>query len=79
MGNPEIGWSFGRENELKRELLEQRDKRMGVSSKYFQMSRKDLVKLAQPQVGSQLLAGKFMNKNTPRIDGVFDIEEVESK
>jgi hypothetical protein len=71
LGEPMLAWSFSRAGELKPELLQERDRRMGIDSEERRMARQELVGLAHPQEGVDALAGRFAGPTSP-IEGVVD-------
>jgi len=74
LGTPELAWSFNRDGEAIPGLLEQRDRRLHVSTAEKRKDREDLQPLAQPQVGVDQLKQSFMKTGTP-IPGVIDKRE----
>ncbi len=71
LGEPMLAWSFGREGEADPALMEERDRRMGVSTEQKRRERQELVPLARPQANVDTLNGKFDRPTTP-IPGVVD-------
>lgn len=59
MGPAMLAWSFNRDGEAQPGLIEQRDRRMGISSTERRNHRKDLVPLAKPQEGVDALRAHF--------------------
>jgi hypothetical protein len=70
-GPPALAWSFNREGEARPGLVEDRDRRMAISTEAKRRERQDLVPLAHPQAGVDLLKGKFGRPTQP-IPGVVD-------
>jgi hypothetical protein len=71
LGDPMLAWSFNRDGEDKPALVEERDKRFGVSTADKRKQRQDLTDLARPQAGVDDLKGKFARPTTP-LAGVTD-------
>lgn len=71
LGAPVLEWSFNRDGEAKRELIEQRDQRMKLNSATKRRQRADLAPLARPQEGVDTLNGAFRHPTQP-IPGVTD-------
>ena len=71
LGEPELAWSFNRDGEVKPELLERRDRQMGISSSEKRKDRQDLVDMANPQMGVDALKDAFPGP-TESIPGVRD-------
>ncbi|WP_084267403.1 OBAP family protein [Azohydromonas lata] len=71
LGPPMLAWSFNRDGEAVPELVEQRDRRMGVDSSAKRAERSDLTGLARPQSGVDALKGRF-GRPTADIPGVTD-------
>jgi len=65
LGEPLLAWSFNRDGEAKPGLVEDRDKRMGISSAEKRHERRELVTLAQPQFGVDALKNSFEGPVTP--------------
>lgn len=70
LGEPALAWSFNRDGEAQPELVQQRDRKLGVSTDESRRNRADLVPLAHPQQGVDALKAKFPQA-TP-IPGVVD-------
>jgi hypothetical protein len=66
-----LAWSFNRDGEEKPAMVEERDKRFGVSSADKRKQRRDLTELAKPQSGVDDLKGRFARPTTP-LAGVTD-------
>lgn len=71
LGEPTLAWSFNRFGEARPELVEQRDRRMDISTEERRQARQDLVPLARPQSGVDVLKGAFPGPTRP-IPGVVD-------
>ncbi|HSO43862.1 MAG TPA: OBAP family protein [Rhodospirillales bacterium] len=71
LGEPALAWSFNRFGEARQELIDERDRRMGVESEKLREARQDLLPLAHPQAGVNALKGKFPGPTRP-IPGVID-------
>lgn len=71
LGEPRLAWSFSRFGEAQRELIEERDRRMGIGTEELRQSRQDLTPLARPQAGVDALHGRFEGPTQP-IPGVVD-------
>lgn len=70
LGPAMLAWSFNRDGEVRPGLVESRDARMGVDTLAHREARQDLVELARPQAGVDLLREHFPAA-TP-IPGVVD-------
>jgi hypothetical protein len=70
LGPPMLAWSFNRDGEAKPGLVEQRDKKMGISSAEKRRQRADLQSLAKPQSGVDELKAAFPQSKP--IPGVVD-------
>lgn len=55
LGDALLAWSFNRDGEIRPELLQQRDRRLGVNTAKKRRERADLQPLAKPQVGENAL------------------------
>lgn len=71
LGPAMLAWSFNRDGEAMPELIDKRDRRMGVGATDKRRQRNDLQKLARPQAGVDDLKGKFGRPATD-IPGVVD-------
>ena len=71
LGEASLAWSFNRDGEIKPELLEQRDRELGMDTAARRKAREDLVPLARPQDGVDALKGEF-ERDTSDIPGVVD-------
>jgi hypothetical protein len=71
MGPPMLAWSFSRDGEARPELIQARDRAMGISTAERRAARQDLVPLAHPQEGVDALKGRFERPTQP-IPGVVD-------
>jgi hypothetical protein len=49
MGDPKLAWSFTADGQIRRELLEQRDRRMGINTAMKRSERQDLASEAHAQ------------------------------
>jgi len=72
LGPPMLAWSFNRDGEAKPGLLEQRDKRLDVSTEEKRQQRAELLPLARPQSGVDDLRAAFPEAKP--IAGVVDIK-----
>jgi hypothetical protein len=70
-GPARLAWSFSRDGELQHWLLEGRDRRMGLDTDAKRRARQDLIRLAHPQEGVDLLKDRFAGP-TRDIPGVID-------
>src|SRR5690606_16837191 len=70
LGPATLAWSFSRDGEVRPELVEERDRRMDISTEERRRDRADLVELARPQDGVDTLRRQFPAA-TP-IPGVVD-------
>ncbi|QBQ56464.1 DUF1264 domain-containing protein [Nitrosococcus wardiae] len=70
LGEPALGWSFNRFGEAQPGLLENRDRRMGISTEERRRQRQDLIPLAHPQAGVDALKGAFERPTKPIPDVV---------
>lgn len=66
-----LAWSFNRDGEARPGLVEERDKKMGISSQDVRKKRQELTVLAKPQAGVDALQGKF-GRATQDIPSVLD-------
>jgi hypothetical protein len=71
LGEPALAWSFNRFGEANPGLVEERDRRLGVSTEARRQARQELVPLARPQRGVDALGGAFPGPTSP-IPGVVD-------
>jgi hypothetical protein len=71
LGDAMLAWSFSRDGEPKPGLVEERDKRMSISTEQKRRDRQDLRELARPQQGVDDLKAKFARQATD-IPGVVD-------
>jgi hypothetical protein len=71
LGEPALAWSFNRFGEPQPGLVEERDRRMDISTEDRRQARQDLVPLARPQSGVDALKGAFPGPTRP-IPGVVD-------
>jgi len=69
LGKPMLAWSFNHDGEAKPGLVEQRDKALDLNTSELRKGRQDLVTLAKPQTGVDILQGKFSGSTQamPRI------------
>ena len=70
-GEPKLAWSFSRDGEANPGLVEERDRRMGIDTQERRRARQDLVPLARPQAGVDVLKDAFDRPTRP-IPGVVD-------
>lgn len=59
LGPPRLAWSFNRDGELRPELLQERDRRLGTDTAARRRDRASLVPQARPQWGVDTLAPAF--------------------
>jgi hypothetical protein len=71
LGPPHLEWSFNHDGEAQPGLVEERDRRMNLSTADARTRRADLASLAHPQGGVDALAGSFPNA-TATVAGVTD-------
>ncbi len=71
LGPAQLAWSFSRDGEVKPELVQQRDARLGVNTEETRKAREDLRPLAKPQFGVDALKGAFARPTT-EIPGVAE-------
>jgi hypothetical protein len=71
LGPPALAWSFNRSGEARPGLVEERDRRMGISTEERRRAREGLIPLARPQAGVDALAKAFPGPTDP-IPGVMD-------
>jgi len=71
-GDPALAWSFNRDGEAAPGLVEGRDRAIGIDSAQIRSKRADLVPLAKPQSGVDVLHGKFPRPTRP-LPGVSDL------
>ena len=69
MGMPMLAWSFNRDGEAQPGLVAKRDQTLGINTAEVRQSRQDMVSLAKPQEGVDVLKGKF-GRPTKDIPGV---------
>lgn len=74
LGPPMLAWSFNRDGEAKPGLVEQRDKKMDISSVEKRRQRADLQSFAKPQWGVDELRSAFPQSKP--IPGVVDKKAV---
>jgi hypothetical protein len=71
LGDPMLAWSFNRDGEADAAMIERRDSRERVDTMAKRRERADLVPLAHPQEGVDVLKNAFGPSTRP-IDGVVD-------
>lgn len=71
LGEPRLAWSFNHDGEAQPGLVEQRDRRMHLSTRGKREERESLVQMARPQPGVDAITGEFPGPSTP-IPGVSD-------
>jgi hypothetical protein len=54
-----LAWSFNADGQVRRGLVAERDRRMGIDSSEKRKQRQDLVPLAHAQEGAAALEGRF--------------------
>jgi hypothetical protein len=70
LGPATLEWSYNADGEAPRGLIEQRDRRFGISTDQKRMDRTDIAGLAHPQEGVDALAPAFPYRQS--IPGVVD-------
>lgn len=73
LGPAQLAWSFNRDGEADPELIEARDREMGISTARVRAARAGLQALAHPQAGVDALHGRF-DRPTREIPGVVEGE-----
>lgn len=71
LGDPALAWSFNRNGEANPAMVEGRDLRLGVNTAQKRREREDLVPLARPQSGVDMLKGRF-GEGTTDIPGAVE-------
>lgn len=71
-GEPKLAWSPNRDGEVPAAMVEERDRRMKISTSEKRRDRSDLAKTANPQRGVDLLRGKIPGAVEPPPAGVRD-------
>lgn len=71
LGEPRLAWSFNRLGEARPDLVQERDRRLGVDTEARARARRELVPMARPQSGVDALLGRFGGQTAP-IPGVTD-------
>ena len=71
LGEPRLAWSFNHDGEAQPGLVEQRDRRMRLSTRDKREQRASLVQMARPQPGVDAITAEFPGPTTP-IPGVND-------
>ncbi|SHF70093.1 Protein of unknown function [Modicisalibacter ilicicola DSM 19980] len=71
LGEPRLAWSFNRFGQAREELIEQRDRSMGIDTQERRRGRQDLIPMANPQRGVDALRGQFPGPTDP-IPGVAE-------
>ena len=69
-GEARLAWSFNRDGEARPELVAERDRRLGIDTAKKREERQDLVRLAKPQCGVDVLDGMLPGAAPERIPGV---------
>jgi hypothetical protein len=77
-GEPSLEWSFNHDGESLPGLIEQRDKRLNVTTSEQRHRISELTSLAKPQMGGDALKGKFPGPTTA-LPGVADKNAEHSK
>ncbi|MGV7195197.1 OBAP family protein [Xanthomonas axonopodis] len=72
LGEPMLAWSFNRDGELQKPLMDQRDRATSVSTAERRANRQDLTPLAKPQHGVDALRSHF--NDATAIPGVVDAD-----
>lgn len=70
LGSPALAWSFSRFGEANSAMVQERDRRMGISTEANRRDRLDLEPLARPQYGVDTLEGRFDRPTAPIPDVV---------
>lgn len=71
LGEPALAWSFNRDGEARPGLIESRDAAMNMNTEETRRERQELVPLAKPQEGVNVLKDAFGDDTQP-IEGVRD-------
>jgi hypothetical protein len=71
LGEPMLAWSFNRFGEAEPGLVESRDRRVDISTEERRRQRQDLIEMAHPQQGVDVLKDAFERPTEP-IPGVVD-------
>ncbi len=66
LGPARLAWSFNGDGEAKKGLVESRDRAMDLDTAESRKNRRDLVELARPQHGVDVLAEAFPERTKPR-------------
>jgi hypothetical protein len=69
LGEPKLAWSFNFDGEVVPGLVEEMEQRVGVDVQEKRRARQELVEVAAPQAGVNVLQGKFQRESVP-IPGV---------
>ena len=64
LGEPKLAWSFNRDGEARPGLVERMEERVGVAVQETRQARQELVELAEPQEGVNVLQGRFGHETT---------------
>lgn len=78
MGDPVLMWSFNREGEMDFNLKRDGAENLRIDFDKKRDERQDLVDLAHPQYGVNVLKGQFPNASPVPPPGVRDVEEEDS-
>jgi hypothetical protein len=70
-GDPALAWSFNRDGEADPQMVERRDRALGVDPVEKRRERAELTPIAKPQQGVDALHGKFQRPGRP-IPGVVE-------
>lgn len=70
VGTPQLAWSYNRDGQVPAELVQSRDRRMGIDTAERRASRADLASGAKPQQGVDLMNDKLPGTSAP--SGVVD-------
>ena len=65
LGAPHLAWSFKRDGEEKRGMVEARDKRLDLNTRDARKDRANLTSLARPQGGVDAMKSFFPNAAPP--------------
>ncbi|HYG65120.1 MAG TPA: OBAP family protein [Thermoanaerobaculia bacterium] len=65
LGEAHLAWSFNRDGEARPDMVQNRDRRMGIDPVEERRQRADLATLAKPQEGVGAIAGQLPGKGAP--------------
>jgi hypothetical protein len=72
VGHPKLAWSANRDGEIPQALLDDRDRRMNISTEERRRERSDLTTIAKPQSGVDDLKAMIPGAIDPPPEGVRD-------